>query len=326
MARQTFEDWIPEEYGGAVVTKVQQMSAIEAHARREPMTSDVKNVPRSGGMSFGGAIGKGLAYTEDGATNDDVTLTALKFGRAMRVADEDLKDTANVVNIIQTKQLDWARAYAVGFDQACLGTSAAANGTTVPFLSLYQALNTTNSAVGYTADDHVVATSAGVAPTYANLSDVFGKVEESGYWVDGEMLVIAHPSFRAKLRNITGTLTYYDGVDEATASDGRPVFVEAASQALGTPDTLFGVPIAWSLGAKTNATASDAPSGSPLLFVGNRNFLIKGERSPIEYMLAGADTGAAFLTDEALLKVRVRRGFAVANENAWAVLEAVPSA
>ena len=178
MARQTFEDWIPEEYGGAVVTKVQQMSAIEAHARREPMTSDVKNVPRSGGMSFGGAIGKGLAYTEDGATNDDVTLTALKFGRAMRVADEDLKDTANVVNIIQTKQLDWARAYAVGFDQACLGTSAAANGTTVPFLSLYQALNTTNSAVGYTADDHVVATSAGVAPTYANLSDVFGKVEE----------------------------------------------------------------------------------------------------------------------------------------------------
>jgi hypothetical protein len=46
MARQTFEDWIPEEWGGAVVTKVRAISAVEALARHEPMTTDTKHVPR----------------------------------------------------------------------------------------------------------------------------------------------------------------------------------------------------------------------------------------------------------------------------------------
>lgn len=314
MAVQSFDAWVPEIWGGEVITKIRALSAAEQYFRSEPMTSDVKHVPRSGGMSFAGAIDKSASYPEDAATNDLVTLTALKFGKVLRVADEELKDVAQVANIIQTKQLDWARSYAVGFDNACLGVTAAANSGTVPFTSLWKEIT------GYNSASNKVISLTGVAPTYANVSDTFKLVEESNYWSDGEMIVIAHPGFRARLRSISGQ-TY--GGTGGPVSDGRPVFVEAAHQASGTPDTLFGVPIVWSLGAKTNIVASDSPTGDPLLFVGNRNYAIKGDRSGPEYMLAGADSGPAFLTDEALLKVRVRRGFITAQAAAWAVLQDV---
>lgn len=310
MARQTFESWIPEEYGGPVITKITATSAMERLPRVEPMGTDTKHVPRSGGMSFAGAVGKGVAYTEDASTNDEVLLTARKLGKVMRVADEDLKDTASLVNIIQTKQLDWARSYAIGFDNACLGVTAAENGTTIPFTSLYKALSTSNSAVGYTADANIIKTAG--ALTYTDLSTVVGTIETGAFWADSDLAVIAHPAFRALMRGLVG-------------SDGRPIFTENQSVQNDTVDALFGIPVVWSLGAKTHATATDSPTGNPLLFVGNTSYLIKGDRSGPEYVLAGADSGAAFLTDEALLKVRTRRGFAVANENAWAAIEITAS-
>lgn len=317
MARTNFDDWIPEEHGGQVITKVAQMSAVERLAKPEPMSTDTKSIPRDGGMTFTGAIGRGTAYDETAATEDEVLLTARKFGKVVRIADEDLKDAAGAVDIIRAKQLDWARVEAIGIDNAALGVSAAENGTTIPFTSVYKAINTDNADVGYTADANLLQ--SGGAITYQDLSDVFAFVE-SGFWADGEMVVIAHPLFKSYLRGITGTLTYYDGTSGATASDGRPVFVEAAAGS-GAPSTLFDVPITWSLGARVHATASAAPTGNALLIVANRNYLIKGMRSNPEYKVAGADSGAAFLTDEALLKMRIRRGFAVANENAIGVLE-----
>jgi HK97 family phage major capsid protein len=306
MARQTFEDWIPEEWGGPVITKIAEVSAVEGVARPEPMGTDTKHVPRSAGMAFAGAIAKGSPYGEATGTNDDVLLTALKFGTVVRIADEDTKDTAGLVNVIATKQGEWARGHAVGFDNACLGTSVASNGGTVPFNSLYYSLNTANADTGYTADANLTVTAG--ALTYADISAAFGMVETSDFYEEGAQVVIAHPSFKAKLRDLVGT-------------DGHPIFNEYSAQGNGSPDRLLGAPIRWTLGARVHATATSAPTGSPLLFVGNANYLIKGDRSGPEYMVAGADTGAAFLTDEHLLKMRVRRGFAVANENAWAAIE-----
>ncbi|MDQ3760982.1 MAG: phage major capsid protein [Actinomycetota bacterium] len=315
MARQTFEDWIPEEWGGAVVTKIRAISAVESLARHEPMGTDTKHVPRSGGLTFVGAISKGAAYTEDTSTNDDVLLTARKLGVVMRVADEDLKDTTQVANIIETKKLDWARSYAIGFDHATLGVTAAENGTTIPFTSLYKALRTTNSDTSYTADANRIESAAGVALTYTNLSDLFGLVETGNFWADSEMVVIAHPAFRKSLRGILDT-------------QNNPIFNESTAGVAGggqggPVSTVFGHRIRWSLGAKTHATSSDAPTGNPLMFVGNAQYLIVGDRSGPESIVAGADSGAAFLTDEALLKLRSRRGFAVGNEHAFAVLEDV---
>lgn len=306
-ARNTYEDWIPEEWDSQVITRVRQMSALEAYARRHPMASDTRNVPRSAGVGVE-SISKGGSYGEDTSANDSVTLTARKLGKAIRIAEEDLQDSA--ADILATKRMDWATSYAKFLDNACLGVTAAENGTTIPFTSLYKALRTTNSDTSYTADANYVVSASGSAVSYTNLSQTLGLVEESDYWDDGMALVIAHPSFKRKLREIKD-------------DQNRPIFVAGQGGDSGTPDTLFGHPVRWSLGAKTHATATDAPTGNPLLFVGNRDYLFLGIRSGPESAVAGADTGAAFLTDEALLKMRSRRGFACAHEKAWAVLEDV---
>lgn len=304
-ARNTFEDWIPEEWDSAVIQRVNQMSAIEAVARRHPMATDTKHVPRSAGFGVA-AVAKGGTYSEDVSANDDVLLTARKFGSAIRIAEEDLQDSA--ADIVATKRTDWATSYGKFIDQACLAVTGTENGGTVPFTSLYKSLRTTNSDTSYTADANYVASASASAVTYDQLSTVLGLAEDSDYWDDGTALVIAHPSFKRKLREIK------DG-------QSRPIFVAGQGGDSGTPDTLFGHRVRWSLGAKTHATATDTPSGNPILAVGNADFLFLGVRSGPESATAGSDSGPAFLTDEALLKMRSRRGFAVAHEKAWAILE-----
>jgi hypothetical protein len=100
-----------------------------------------------------------------------------------------------------------------------------------------------------------------------------------------------------------------------------PVFQQGAG---ASADTLFGYPIRWSLGARTHATNTDTPTGNPLLVVANRTQLILGVRSGPESFVADGNTGAAMLTDETLLKMRARRGFALGHEKAASVLELIP--
>lgn len=306
MAQNNFDDWIPEEWGSDVIQRVNQVSAVEALARREPMNTDAKNVPRSAGVGVA-AIAKGAAYGEDTSLNDDVTLTARKFGQAIRIADEDMKDTSGTVNIIATKQLDWATSYAKFVDNATLATSAAGNGTTVPFNSVYYALTQNNTDTGYTANANRTQTGSG-GVDYDNLSDALGDYEEGDYFDESTTRVIAHPYFRRALRGIKD-------------DQGMPVFVRGQQGDRGTPDTVFGHPITWSNGCRLSATATANPAGNPIMIFGNMDYLILGVRSGPESMTAGADTGVGFLTDDAILKMRARRGFAVGHEKAFSVLE-----
>lgn len=305
MARNTFEDWIPEEWDSQVVQRVAQVSVIESEAREYPMATDTRHIPRSAGVDVNG-VAKGSAYGEDESVNDDVLLTAKKAGRAIRIADEDLQDSN--VAILEQKRVDWATSWAKYLDNACLAVTAAESGVTVPYTSVYKAIRTTNADTSYTADANYVASATGGVVSYDNLSAVLGKVEVGDYWEEGLTLVIAHPSLREKLRNIKD-------------DQNQPIFVRGQGGDAGTPDTLFGHRIRWSLGARTSATATHAPTGNPLVIVVNRDFLAIGKRSGPESRVAGPDTGAAFLTDEALLKMRARRAFALTHEKAAAVLE-----
>lgn len=305
MARNTFEDWIPEEWDSQVVQRVAQVSVIESEAREYPMATDTRHIPRSAGVDVNG-VAKGTAYGEDESVNDDVLLTTKKAGRAIRIADEDLQDSN--VAILEQKRVDWATSWAKYLDNACLAVTAAESGVTVPYTSVYKAIRTTNSDTSYTADTNYVATATGGVVSYNNLSAVLGKVEVGDYWEEGLTLVVAHPSLREKLRNIKD-------------DQNQPIFVRGQGGDAGTPDTLFGHRIRWSLGARTSAVATHAPTGNPLVIVVNRDFLAIGKRSGPESRVAGPDTGAAFLTDEALLKMRARRAFALTHEKAAAVLE-----
>lgn len=307
MARQTFEAWIPEEYEtGTVIAAAAASSAIETLATKIPMGSDTKKVPRSGAASVG-TVAKGSAYGEDEGVNDEVILVARKLGRVFRIAEEDVADS--LVDILDIKRLEWTKAYARHIDNACLAVTAAENGGTVPFTSVYRAVRTTNAATGYTADDNHIATAAGAAVSYDNLSDLLGLVEAGNYVTDADTVVIAHPSFKGVLRGVKD-------------SQGNPIFLQGLA---GTPDTIFGYQVAWSQGARTSAVATADPTGNPLMIVGSKSHLMLGVRSGPESIFIPGRDGASALTDEDLLKMRSRRGFVVGHESAFAVLEKVPA-
>jgi HK97 family phage major capsid protein len=315
MAASDVDNWIPEEEGGPVIQKINASSVVEVESRQEPMSTLTKKVPRDGGVGFEGATTKGVAIAEDDGDVDTVLLTARKLARIVRLNDEDVEDTSEVANVISQKQIGWARAYGIGFDNATLAVTAAENGTTIPFTSLYKVLRTTNAALPdgatYTADDNytAIAASGWAAGGYAGLSDLFAVSEQGDFWEESEMLTIAHPSFRGLFRGLLD-------------ADDRPIFLENQSRTgQGSYDTLWNTRVRWTTGAKTSAVSTHRPGGNPLLFMGNRQMLIKGNRSGPEYAVAGPNSGAGFTVDQTLLKFRTRRGFAVGDPRSWAVLE-----
>lgn len=310
MARETFEDWVPVETASDAIQALVRASVTERLGRPENMASDTKQVPRSGNFAIA-AVAKGAGYGETSGTNDYVELLARKAGGVVRIAEEDLLDST--VDILATKRNDAARNMALFFDNATLGTSAAMNGTTVLYTSVYRAVRTNDSNVSYTADANYVSGSA----TYANLSATLGKVEDSIWFDESQLFVAASPAFRAVFRNIV------DG-------QGRPIFIEnGGGTAEGARDRLFGYPVEWTMGARVSATNTSAPAGNPLLIVGNRDLLIKGMArltptiaSPNPgFALQRANSGIGFLTDEALMKAAMRRGFVVGAAPAFAVFE-----
>jgi HK97 family phage major capsid protein len=306
MARSVVDAWLVEEQGSDTIRVVNQVSAIEANAAPEPMRSYTKTIPRSGDVSVD-VVPKGSAYGEDVGTTDEITIVARKFGKVIRLAEEDLED--ELVDVINEKKTAWANAYAVTIDNACLATSAAANGTTVPFLSVYQAVKTADAGVGYTANANYVATAGtGATVTYDQLRSLVSKFEQSPYYDPTQALAIAHPTFKDQLRTIKD-------------SQGHPLFTDPIN---GDSATIFGYKLQFSLGAKTNATATNKPTGNPIIALGNRSLLRLGRRSGPESVVIDGRNGASALTDETLLKMRARRGFAVGDVRGWGVLELLP--
>lgn len=317
MARATFEAWIPEEYGSDVLVAIEQRSAMEALAGPAAinMTTDTRHVPRSADVSVS-VIPKGTAYPEDVAAVDEVLLYVTKFGTAVRIADEDLADAPE--NIIGVKQKSWGRAYAIELDNACLAVTAGpgVKDTTVPFTSIYYAVRHNDTGAGYTADANYTSlsnaslsgTAAGAkAGLYTGVSNLFGLLEQGKFWDDANVWTIAHPAFKALIRNVRD-------------DTGRPLWVEGQG---GAADTLFGYPVKWTLGAKTSPVATSAPGGNPLMITGNTGYLRYGKRSGPESMIIPGDTGVGALTDETILKMRARRAFVPGNPAAFAVMELV---
>ena len=299
IARNDFDAWIPEEYGSDVLVRAAQTSGMERLARREPMQTDTKHVPRSAGVGVG-VVAKGSPYGEDESVNDDVVLIARKFGRAIRIAEEDLADAPE--DIIRIKQLDWTTSYGKALDNACLAVTGASNGTTVPFTSVYRSLSQADVGLGYTAGENILATAGAV--TYDQMSNLLSVYETSDFYDPADAVVIAHPSFRGYVRTVKDDV-------------GAPIFTPGG----GMEDRLFEFPVSWSLGAKTSAVNTDAPAGNPIMVIANRQFLVLGVRSGPESVVIDGRDGASALTDETLLKMRARRGFVLGHPKAAAILE-----
>lgn len=308
-ARNTYEAWIPEEFGSDVIQKVHQMSAIERWAQRVPMNTQTRSTPRSAGVGIG-MVAKGGAYAEDTSVNDDVTLHVQKFGRAVRIAEEDIGDS--LANIVNAKMIDWATAYAKALDNATMAVTAAKGTSGCAFDSLYYMLTQANASTGYSANANLTVSGSG-GTSYAGLSTTIGQVESGDFFDEGEIMVFAHPSFKKKLRGILDL-------------QNRPIFQESSNGVPGggqgsSPDRIFGYQAHWSLGARTAAAPTSAPTGNPLMIVANAQLLLLGVRSGPESVFIDGRNGLAALTDESILKMRSRRGFALGHEGAVAIFE-----
>lgn len=305
--------WIPLEFDSNVITRIGMDSAIVQVAQPVPMTTKTKRIPRSSGMTVG--TGSDYSAVDDDSDVDFITLTARKIIARFTLDEDDMADADAWVNALETKGEEFAISYSDFLDNATLAVTAAETGTTVPFTSLYKALRTANTATGYLVDANYMASDLegdGAAPivgstdAYAVLSALFGKVETGKYWSATDSVVIADTSFRESLRNVRDT-------------QGNPILMTGNAD---VPDTLFNRPIVWSRGARTSAAATQEPTGNPLLFYGNRRYLKLGNRSNVESMTTAAR--AQDDVDETSVKFRVRKGFGVAHEKAWAVLEKIP--
>jgi HK97 family phage major capsid protein len=295
MARTDFTEangYILEEQGSVVIQDLIANSAVERFARRETMASRTKTVPRFV-TDAPQVVAEGGTIPEASATLDEIVLTARKYAQIMHVSEEDLND--NLVDVLTASKREWASRWARKFDNACLGVTAAGDGDDgQPFTSLYRAVSPGS------AGANLIQT--GGALTFEDISNALGLVESSNKFDAANTVFMAHPKMLAHIRSMIGANNEY----------------VLPNPLDGTPGTLLGYPLVVSYGAATSAAATDAPAGNPLLIVGNRQMLINGVRGGIESVVS---RDAEFTKDGVLLKTRIRRGFAVADATAFAIVE-----
>ena len=295
MARTDFTEangYILEEQGSAVIQDLIANSAVERFARRETMASRTKTVPRFV-TDAPQVVAEGGTIPEASATLDEIVLTSRKYAQIMHVSEEDLND--NLVDVLTASKREWASRWARKFDNACLGVTAVGDGDDgQPFNSLYYSVTQYNSA------SNKIATAG--ALTFEDISNALGLVESSSKFDAANTVFMAHPKMLAHIRAMVGANNEYVLPNPLDA----------------TPGSLLGYPLVVSYGAATSAAATDAPAGNPLLIVGNRQMLINGVRGGVESVVS---RDAEFTKDGVLLKTRIRRGFAVADASAFAIVE-----
>ena len=292
MARTDFTEangYILEEQGSTVIQDLIANSAVERFARREAMASRTKTVPRFV-ADAPAVVAEGGTIPEATATLDEIVLTAKKYAQIMHVSEEDLNDS--LPDVLTVYKREWASRWARKFDNACLGVNIAADGTDgAPYTSLYAAINWTTNRI-----------QTGGALSYEDINNALGIAEDSSKFDAANTVWMAHPKM---LKEIRGMIK---GNNDLVLPDPLA----------GTPGSLFGYPLVVSYGAATSAAASASPAGNPLLIVGNRQMLINGVRGGVESVVS---RDAEFTKDGVLLKTRIRRGFAVADADAFAIVE-----
>lgn len=315
--RQDYDIWKPVEIDSDVIREMKRVSAIEAVGRSVPMASDTKRVRRAGDFDVAG-VAKGAAYGYDTQTNDYVQVIAAKVGGLRKIAEEDLAgDVEGGEEILAESERQAANALAVTFDQGCLGTTAARNGTTVLWDSVYYTVATANAGLplgAYAAGANLLQwDQSDVTPDgkvgYRSISSFLALYEEGPYYDEGNTVVIASPSWKRVLREVM------DG-------QGRPYWQDGQ-------DSLFGYPVKWTVGARKHATTTQRPTGSPLMIVANKDLLINGKAKLTPSMVNAnpgvaiqrAAQGIGFESDEAIFKAAMRRGFALGEPRGAAVLE-----
>lgn len=292
--------WIPEQEG-PVLEAVRATSAVEATGRRFNMTSDLANFKSLSGANAR-IVAEGALIPDASLEFNEVALRAFKWAEILPLSYEDVSDSSG--SVIEAYKQDFFTNFALKYDNAALGVTAAQGTTTGtladrPFNSAYYVASQ-NGRVIQTAGD----------VTLEDVSAALGALETTPIFNASRAVIIAHPQFKAALRLLK---------DE----DGNPVYSAGQAVSGGVGETLFGIELRFSFGARTSATMTDAPTGNPLLIVADRSALIVGVRSGPESILS---TEVDFKTDVYNLKMRARRGFLVSEADNVSIVEKTASA
>lgn len=328
--RDDFDAWLPVEYGDEAIEHLTLTSAVEQFARSEPMAENTKNIPRFRDFEVSN-VAKGDAYAYTDSVKDRIELVAKKVGGISKIADEDLTGDLQVRDPLQPLRNAAGTALALNYDNSCLGVSAAQNASTIKYTSVYRAVRQAVSDPddfddGYGADDNYVAITranfkaAGAGKGYDTLSDLLAIYETSWFFSESETVVAADPAFKGMFRGMKN-------------ADGDPYITQVGVDVLGRPKyQVFGYPVVWTKGARVSAVDTSKPTGNPLLILGNRSALIRGNRAlspqiPADsfgWAIQRSAFGEGFDSDESKVKAAYRRAFAVGTRRALAVLELLP--
>jgi HK97 family phage major capsid protein len=317
LSPQTFTGagWIPIGTDPAVIEQVKMNSFVETFGTPVGMTTRTKWTPRTSGVKMGRVAPGAGGYTHDTTSiNDSVLLTYDKFGGLVDLEDEDLQDTSS--NMVEALSNGAGASYARLFDNVCIGITAAKGTSGWNFDSLYYLLTQDDTATGYTGNSNITKTATAGGATYTDFNKALKQYERSAKWANiGNTVVGAHPLVKSEIRGVVDT-------------QGRPIFIESSGGdsggAQGTGDTIFGYPVRWSYGLATSAAGSDEPNGHPLMVIGNRGLLKRGDREELQAHFADPDTsGYGFDGDVGGLKFRAKKAFVPGALPGFSILEFV---
>lgn len=315
--RQDYDVWKAVEWDGDAIKALTHTSVIESEARPVVMQSDTKRVRRTGDFDVAG-VQKGSEYGYDQQVVDYVELIAQKVGGLRKIAEEDLSgEVEGGAEILGDSEAQALSSLAQTFDQGCIGTTAARDGVSVLWNSIYYDLSTAAAGLPmgpYAAGANIIqwdqsdVTASGSAG-YDFISNWLELYENGPYFDEMNTLIIASPAWRGVLRKVK------DGNGRPYWEDGQP--------------TIGGYRVRWTTGARKHATTTRTPTGSPLMVVANRQLLLNG-KARLSPEIAGsnpgtalqrAKNGAGFTSDEALFKAAMKRGFRLGEPRGAAILE-----
>lgn len=311
--------WIPEEWGGALIERYRNQSAVDAAAgRREPMIADVKKIPKDSDAQVQ-FTATGNTYAQDATAALHVQLDAAKLTHLSAFNEEDLSDAATFVNAMNTKKLDATSNLALLFDNACLAVTGAMSGMTAPYESVYH-----NVSANAASNILELGTGGSATQTQSNTRIAIMNaltIAENSAWSSEDLVWIASPAFRTRFRNLNSVGT--DGVNLFAGANG------------GAPGNMANAPVAdypvyYSRAARLAASATYAPTagvgakgalGNAIAVLVPRRQLIIGDRAPLESQYSPPTNGIGMLSDTAYMKMRRRAAFILGEASAAAIIE-----
>lgn len=325
-------EWIIEDYASGLITRFTQSSAVMgASTRSEPMRTNSKWIAKDTDADVE-VTQKGATYNLDDDGMDKIRIDAAKLTHASSYDEEDRADAAAWQNVTDAKKRRATSNMALLFDNLALAVTGAqvVGSKTKPYESVYYA-------VSNEAPDNIVPVSLAAfnsdSKALWTATNECLEIAEDSEWAGEDLVWVISQGFKAKYRGMDATgkngVNFYvppTGGDPGSRPDkgvhllrgaigGYPAFFSKAARltAGGTYRPTVGAGAQGSLG---NAIGVLVPA----------SYLIVGNRAPLESQFLDSLTGnggIGALSDTDYLKMRMRKGFKLAEAGAAAILELV---